>query len=49
LVSARGAIASCHVALAETRKTIPGLRTVMIGDGDSCPPAKGHADLRIVS
>jgi hypothetical protein len=49
LISARGAIGSCHAALAETRKTIPGLRTVMIGDGDSCPPAHGQVDLRIVS
>src|SRR5215216_4139946 len=32
LVSARGGIAHCHVALVETRKTIPGLRTVGWGD-----------------
>jgi hypothetical protein len=48
LVAARGGIASCHAALVETRKTIPGLRTVAIGDSE-CPPAKGHADLRIVA
>lgn len=46
LVAARGGIAQCHAALAETRKTIPGLRTVGIGDED-CPPAAGS--LRIVA
>ena len=49
LVSARGAIANCHAALVETRKTIPGLRTVGFGDGEDCPPQKGHADLRVVA
>lgn len=48
LIAARGGIANCHLALAETRKSIPGLRTVGFGDGDQCPPAQGHADLRIV-
>lgn len=48
LVAARGGIAHCHAALAETRKSIPGLRTVAIGD-DDCPPATGHADLRVVA
>jgi hypothetical protein len=47
LVAARGGIANCHVALAETRKSIPGLRTVAIGD-DDCPPAQAAANLRIV-
>jgi hypothetical protein len=28
LIAARGGIAHCHAALAETRKSIPGLRTV---------------------
>jgi len=37
LVAARGGIANCHAALVETRKTIPGLRTVGFGDGDECP------------
>lgn len=37
LVAARGGIAHCHVALAETRKVIPGLRTVGWGNGDECP------------
>jgi hypothetical protein len=49
LVTARGGIANCHVALAETKQTIPGARTVMIGDGDDCPPASARADLRIVA
>lgn len=48
LIAARGSIGGCHSALIETRKTIPGLRTVMIGDGDECPP-KGRADLRVVA
>ncbi len=49
LVAARGAIGSCHVALAEAKEFIPGLRTVAWGDGDSCPPTTGQADLRIVA
>jgi hypothetical protein len=49
LISARGGIGKCHVALSETRQTIPGARTVMIGDGDDCPPATAQADLRIVA
>jgi len=49
LIAARGGIANCHAALAEAKKAIPGLRTVAIGDGDDCPPARGHADLRIVA
>jgi hypothetical protein len=48
LIAARGGIANCHAALAETRKTIPGLRTVGFGDNE-CPPAKGHVDLRVVA
>lgn len=48
LVAARGGIAQCHVALTDTKKTIPGLRTVAIGD-DDCPPTTGGADLRIVA
>jgi hypothetical protein len=47
LIAARGSIGNCHVALVETRKTIPGLRTVGFGD-DDCP--KSHvADLRVVA
>jgi hypothetical protein len=48
LIAARGGIAHCHAALAETRKTIPGLRTVAIGD-EECPPAHGAANLRVVA
>lgn len=50
LVAARGGIGNCHVALAETKKVIPGLRTVSWGDGDDmCPPETGAATLRIVA
>lgn len=48
LIAARGGIANCHVALAETKQTIPGLRTVAIGDNE-CPPASARADLRVVA
>ena len=48
IIAARGSIALCHAALVETRKTIPGLRTVAIGD-DDCPPAQAQAALRIVA
>jgi hypothetical protein len=48
IVAARGGIANCHVALVETRKTIPGLRTVGFGDVGECPPAAA-ANLRIVA
>ena len=49
LISARGGIAHCHSELVETRKTIPGLRTVGYGDGTDCPPPGGYGDLRIVA
>jgi nicotinate-nucleotide pyrophosphorylase len=50
LVAARGGIASCHVALAETRKTIPGLRTVVAFGDDDCPPSTtGEGHLRVVA
>jgi hypothetical protein len=48
LVAARGNIGSCHVALAEAKAFVPGLRTVAWGDGDDCPKT-AHADLRIVA
>jgi hypothetical protein len=48
LVAARGGIANCHAALAETRKSIPGLRTTAFGDGDDCPKT-AVADLRVVA
>ncbi|HEX6661669.1 MAG TPA: hypothetical protein VF067_07360 [Sphingomicrobium sp.] len=49
LVAARGSIVACHGELVVARGKVPGLRTVAFGDGDSCPPAEGHADLRIVA
>jgi uncharacterized protein YukE len=49
LVAARGGIANCHAALAETRKTIPGLRTVGFGDMGDCPPPSAQVDLRVVA
>ncbi|MEO5772979.1 MAG: hypothetical protein ABIQ32_02530 [Sphingomicrobium sp.] len=48
LVAARGGIANCHVALAETKQFVPGLRTVSFGEGDECPPS-GAVDLRVVA
>jgi len=49
LVSARGGIANCHSELVETRKTIPGLRTVGFGDLGDCPPPGGFGELRVVA
>ena len=49
LVAARGGIAHCHAALAETRKTIPGLRTVGFGDLGECPPQEASYHLRVVA
>jgi hypothetical protein len=49
LISARGGIANCHAALAETRKSIPGLRTVGFGDMGDCPPPSAQVDLRVVA
>ena len=49
LVDTRGAIVGCHAALADAKTKVPGLRTVMIGDGDDCPPTTGRGDLRIVA
>ena len=48
LVAARGGIVTCHVALAETKQQVPGLRTVAFGDGYECPP-KPTGELRIVA
>lgn len=48
LIAARGGIANCHAALSESRKTIPGLRTVSWGDGEKCPDVK-TAQLRVVA
>lgn len=49
LVKARGGMANCHVSMKETAQFVPGLRTVGFGDAQECPPAQGHADLRIVA
>lgn len=49
LVAARGGIANCHVALAETRKSIPGLRTTGFGDVGDCPLTAAQVDLRVVA
>jgi hypothetical protein len=49
LIAARGGVANCHAALAETRKTIPGLRTVGFGDQGACPEKTGYVDLRVVA
>ena len=49
LVAARGGIAHCHAALAESKKSIPGLREVGFGDLGECPPAKGTTPRRVVA
>lgn len=49
LINARGSIGHCHVALADTQKTIPGLRIHGIGDEGDCPPSAAAADLRVVA
>jgi hypothetical protein len=49
MVETRGAIVACHAELAEAKQKVPGLRTVSWGDGQECPPASAHADLRIVA
>ncbi len=48
LVAARGSIVACHGELVTAKDKVPGLRTVAFGD-EECPPAQGHADLRIVA
>ena len=48
LIAARGGIAHCHVALVETQRSIPGLRTTGFGDVDECPKT-ASADLRVVA
>ena len=51
LIAARGGIGGCHAALAETRKSIPGLREVAWGDTEECPPASAVSapELRVVA
>jgi hypothetical protein len=48
LVAARANIGSCHVALAEAKQFVPGLREIAWGDGDDCPKT-AKTDLRIVA
>jgi hypothetical protein len=48
LVRARGSIVACHVALADARGKVPGLRTVAFGDGEECPKT-AQVDLRVVA
>jgi hypothetical protein len=49
IVAARGGIANCHAALAESQKSIPGLREVGFGDLGECPPKAAAAQLRVVA
>jgi hypothetical protein len=49
LVGARGSMASCHAALVEAQKFVPGRRAVAFGDVVPCPPKTGSADLRVVA
>lgn len=48
LVGARGSVVDCHVALAEAKGKVPGLRTVSFGEPTECPKT-GFADLRVVA
>ncbi len=48
LVGARGSMAGCHVALADAKQRVPGLRTVGFGDVGECPKTAA-ADLRVVA
>jgi len=48
LIAARGTIGNCHVAMAEAKQFVPGLRTVGFGDADECPKFASN-DLRIVA
>ena len=50
LVETRGAVVGCHVALAEAKGKVPGLRTVSFGDSTDCPDEKtGFTNLRVVA
>ena len=48
LIAARGGIASCHGALVDAQRHIPGVRTTSFGDAQECPKT-AVADLRIVA
>lgn len=49
LVEARSNIGGCHVALAEAKQFVPGLRTVAWGDDGDCPPPTALSPLRAVA
>ena len=50
LVRARGSVFECHVALADAKQKVPGLREVAFGDGSECPKTtSAFTDLRIVA
>ena len=50
LVAARGGMANCHAALADTKQHIPGLRRVGFGDQGDCPEnTRTSGQLRIVA
>ncbi len=50
LVSARGGMAHCHLALIDAKGNIPGLRTTSFGDLPDCPEDKtAFQTLRVVA
>lgn len=50
MVAARGSVVGCHVALAEAKGQVPGLRTVSFGEGNPCPEEKtAFTNLRVVA
>lgn len=49
LVDTRGSIVACHAELVDAKGKVPGLRTVMWGDGEECPPDEGITTLRVVA
>jgi hypothetical protein len=49
LVSARGGMANCHMALVDAKQKVPGLRTTSFGDNE-CPEEKtAFHNLRVVA
>ena len=49
LVDARGSVVGCHVALAEAKGKVPGLRTVAFGDVEEDCPKTAVQPLRVVA
>jgi hypothetical protein len=50
IVAARGSVVGCHVALAEAKGQVPGLRTVSFGESTECPDSKtAFTNLRVVA